>query len=160
MDNNRDTRGHGTNTGSSSRQTRRRRKRTPFQRFMHRNIGRILVFSLIAFGAVAGTMATYGIMHWKNTHDQRDYGRELAYAEYVVQSGDTMWSIAADMAALNPEFQDMRQYLYLLQKTNGNYGDMLLSGSTVLIPYYRSETGRDFVSIYERYGIVMDLENK
>lgn len=160
MDNNMDTRRNGTGTSGSRSRTHSRRRLTPFQRFMRRNIGRILVFSLIAFGAAAGALATYGVMRWKNTHDRRDYGRELAYAEYTVQSGDTMWSIAADMAALNPEFQDMRQYLYLLQKTNGNYGDMLLSGSTMLIPYYRSETGRDFISIYERYGIVMDLEEQ
>lgn len=151
---------NNTRTAGKSRpRARQRRRLTPFQKFVQKNLAQIVIGGLLCAGFLLGTFVTYNVMSWRNSHQLRDFGRELVYTTYTVRSGDTMWSIASDMSALNPEFPDMRQYLSLLQRTNHNYGDVLLSGTTIIIPYYQSGTGRDFISIYERYGLVQELED-
>ncbi len=147
------------NRAQTAGQAPRRRthpRRTPMQKMLDRAMPYIIMLGLPAFGLLLGVIITGSVMRHNSRYMVRDYGRELVYATYTVQSGDTMWSIAEDMAALNPEFPDMRQYLTLLQRTNKNYGDVLLSGTTILIPYYQGSRGRSVLEIYEKYGLYQE----
>lgn len=139
--------------GSNGRPVRRRRRMTPAQRFLRDHLPVIALAALPIMGLLVGIMLTAAVMNYRFDRQTRDYGRELRYASYTVKSGDTMWSIAVDMAALNPEFQDVRQYLNLLQKTNHNYGDYLQSGTTIMIPYYDSGDAAPMLSVYFKYNI-------
>ena len=136
---------------------RTRRRMTPFQRFLRHHAYPLFMFFL----GIAVAAAITNVMGRNRTND---YGRELRYAYYTVSAGDTMWDIAVDMAAANPEFTDVRQYLSLLQKTNRNYGDYLQEGTEIVIPYYATpgdKTGNGQRSLedtimgtYARYGII------
>lgn len=135
---------------------RRKRRETRAQRavrFIRRNAAPLLVGALVLAGIVIGSVATSFVKDLAARNSVRDYGRELKYSTYVVQSGDTMWDISVDMAALNPEFQDVRQYLALLQRTNHIYGDYLQSGTTIMIPYYDAGDGIPMLDVYLKYGI-------
>lgn len=146
----------GRNARNDQPRARRRRPMTPYMRFrrwMHRNALAIFVAVILGAGIAAGSAGTAAILGYRYSHAVHDYGRELKYASYTVKSGDTMWSIAVDMAALNPEFQDVRQYLSLLQKTNHNYGDYLQSGTTIMIPYYDNGSEAPMLSVYLKYNI-------
>lgn len=145
---------------------RRRRRLTPYERaarWFRKNFVAIAVSVILGLGIAAGSAATSAWLGFQARNTVRDYGRELSYAEYRVAGGDTMWDIAVDMAALNPEFQDVRQYLALLQKTNHIYGDHLEAGQVILVPYYATpaERSRDgdtleetMIRTYEKYGII------
>lgn len=138
------------------RTARRRRPLTPYQklaRWFRKNFLAIAVSVILGLGVAAGSICTATYMSFRASSTVRDYGRELMYAEYTVKSGDTMWDIAVDMAALNPEFRDVRQYLHLLQKTNHNYGDYLQSGTTILIPYYDGGDATPMFEAYLKYNI-------
>lgn len=133
----------------------RRRRRTPLERFLlHAKPWIAFVLGIVLAVCVTNLMAR---------NRTNDYGRELRYATYTVKSGDTMWDIAVDMAALNPEYTDVRQYLSVLQRTNHIYGDYLEAGTDIQIPYYATPTEKmrgggsleeTIVSTYAKYDIV------
>ena len=78
----------------------------------------------------------------------------MVYTTYTVRSGDTIWGIAQDLAALNPEFNDIRQYVAAIEKANRMFGDDLKTGQIILIPYYVNLDGNtDHDTIYSKYGI-------
>lgn len=134
----------------------RRRRSTPYVRFrkwLRKNALAVFIAVVLGTGIAAGSAGTAAILGYKYSHSFHDYGRELRYASYTVKSGDTMWSIAVDMAALNPEFQDVRQYLALLQKTNHNYGDYLQSGTVIMVPYYDGGDTAPMFDAYLKYNI-------
>lgn len=142
---------------------RKRRRLSKEERRRRRIVSKLVLYGLIAFGIVIGILLTLAVDKLASRGRTSDYGRELCYSEYTVQSGDTMWDIAVDMAALNPEFRDVRQYLSLLQSTNGIYGDYLQSGTTIRIPYYATPSEKmrgggsleeTMIETYAKYGII------
>lgn len=137
------------------RMTRAQRRRQAIER-------RIAVIALVAAGIAIGIAGTRFASWLAARNDMRDYGRELRYAEYTVQQGDTLWDISRDMAAVNPEFTDVRQYLSLLQDVNKIYGDYLPEGRVISVPYYATPSEKmrgggsveeAVVSVYAKYGI-------
>lgn len=149
-----------TNPGNRSRTASNRRRHARRRSNM---VPYMIICGLLAAGIIIGIIATSFVMNLAARNRTRDYGRELRYSTYTVQSGDTMWDIAVDMAPLNPEFSDVRQYLYLLQKTNRNFGDDLIAGTDIQIPYYAtpSQKMRDggsleqvMISTYAKYDII------
>lgn len=137
------------------RLTRAQRRRQAFER-------RAAVVGLVALGVVLGIAATRFAGWIAARNDMRDYGRELRYASYTVQSGDTLWDISEEMAAVNPEFTDVRQYLSLLRDANHIYGDYVQEGRVISIPYYATPSEKmrgggsleeSVVSVYAKYGI-------
>lgn len=121
---------------------------------------------LYVFPIVAFLLGMFAMNFWNNLQDRneiRDYGRELHYSAYTVRSGDTMWDIAVEMAALNPEYTDIRQYLHELQSVNQNYGDYLQEGTQILIPYYATPAEKmrgggsleeEMITVYAKYDII------
>lgn len=151
------------NMDGGYRPRRRTHHRTKFSRMKDRYMPYILLCELIAIGFIVGVLMTCFVTNVRTRNQVRDYGRELRYSTYTVQSGDTMWGIAVDIAPLNPEFSDVRQYLRLLQKTNGNYGDTLIAGTDIQIPYYATPSQKmrdggsleqDLISTYAKYDII------
>lgn len=144
-------------------QPRPRRRLTPAERRRRTFETRLAAAILVAAGLIAGIAITSAVNWAASRNDTRDYGRELRYSNYTVQAGDTLWDIAQDMAAVNPEFTDVRQYLSLLQETNHIYGDYLQEGRVIAVPYYATPSEKmrgggsleeTIVSTYARYGIV------
>lgn len=118
----------------------------------------MVLFGLPTFAFLMGVLLTLFVVEIRSGSARRDYGRTLQYATYDVQSGDTFWGIAVDMAAINPEFTDVRQYLDLLQRTNKYCHGTLKTGDTILIPYYAAPDGEDglehdMLGIYAKYDI-------
>lgn len=121
---------------------------------------------LYVFPVIAFLLGMFAMNFWNNLQDRneiRDYGRELHYSAYTVQYGDTMWDIAVEMAALNPEYTDIRQYLHELQSVNQNYGDHLQEGTQILIPYYATPAEKmrgggsleeEMITVYAKYNII------
>ena len=153
-----------TATGQGARRrTEAQRRQRRIARLKRKYMPYVLIYGLLLAGFIAGCVVTNAVMGVKARNETRDYGRELRYSTYTVRSGDTMWDIAVDMAPLNPEFTDVRQYLYLLQKTNRNFGDTLVAGTDIQIPYYAtpSQKMRDggsleesLISTYAKYDII------
>lgn len=52
------------------------------------------------------------------------------YITYVVQQGDTVWSIAAD----NNIYKDIREMVYEIRKINNNNDCLIFPGQELLIP--------------------------
>ncbi len=148
-----DTRRNSAQRNTYARQAARPRRRRPtayarFRRWFKKNALAVFIAVVLGTGIAAGSVGTAAVLSYRYNHTVQDYGRELRYASYTVKSGDTMWSIAVDMAALNPEFRDVRQYLGLLQRTNRNYSDYLQAGTTIMVPYY---DGGDSVPMFDAY---------
>ena len=87
---------------------RPRRRLTPAERRRRTFETRLAAAILVAAGLIAGIAITSAVNWAASRNDTRDYGRELRYSNYTVQAGDTLWDIAQDMAAVNPEFTDVR----------------------------------------------------
>ena len=83
-----------------------------------------------------------------------DYGRRKTFTTYTVRESDTIWGIAEDLAALNPEYNDIRQYVADIEEANHIYGSTIKAGQHILIPYYISQDGTvSHDELYGRYGI-------
>ena len=63
----------------------------------------------------------------KNICEPRVTGTET----YIVQNGDTMWSIAEDYVG---EGVDMRKYIGLIYQYNNGLTDLIVSGQEITIP--------------------------
>lgn len=124
------------------------------RKFLIRNMPRIIFFGLPAIGMVLGVFIGVKATAYAYSMKINDYGRKMVYTTYVVRSGDTVWGIASDLAALNPEYNDIRQYVAAIKKANGLLEGDIESGQVILIPYYINMDGTlDYGEIYSRYGI-------
>ena len=61
--------------------------------------------------------------------------------------------IASDLAALNPEYNDIRQYVSAIKETNKLYTGDIHAGDTILIPYYVGTNDMNYDEVYDKYGI-------
>ncbi len=145
--------------------TRRRHRETEWQRFkriMKRHIGKFLrrnIFEVIALiillmGMGAGAFIGVKATNYAQSNKINDYGRHQTYTAYTVKSGDTVWDIAADLAALNPEYNDIRQYVIEIERLNKIHGGDIKAGQKILIPYFIGPDGTvSHDEIYSKYGI-------
>lgn len=142
----------------------RRRKESDFQKihrlskrmmvqFINRHIAKLVFIGLPLLGMLVGIFVGMKITAHNQSAKINDYGRKEAYVSYRVQSGDTVWNIASDLAALNPEYNDIRQYVDVIKETNGLRSGDIRTGEMILIPYYISPNDRNMTEIYAKYGI-------
>lgn len=123
------------------------------RRFVKQNAAKMLLIGLPLAGLLIGLFIGIKAANYANATTINDYGRHQAYSSYVVRSGDTVWDIASDLAALNPEYNDVRQYVYEIEKLNHLSSGTLKSGQVIIIPYYVGDEGLTSDQIYEKYGI-------
>lgn len=144
---------------------RRRRRETGWQRFrrtmkkrtrrfLRRNLATIIVVGLLSIGVAAGLFVGTKVSNYAQSIKLNDYGRNQTFTTYTVKGGDTIWGIAADLAALNPEYNDIRQYVAAIEKLNKIYDGHIEAGQTILIPYFIGPDGEvSHDEIYSKYGI-------
>lgn len=145
--------------------TSTRRHETEWQRFkrliirrlkkiLKQNIAWIIFIGLPLIGVIIGIFIGVKATTYAQSTKINDYGRQMVYTTYTVKSGDTIWGIAQDLAALNPEFNDIRQYVSVIKNTNNMSTDEIKSGQNLIIPYYISPNGiANYDEIYSKYGI-------
>ena len=103
--------------------------------------------------AVVTIIATTFITNRYNENRIHDYGRTKLYASYTVQSGDTLWSISADMAETMPEYPTIKVYLKDLKNSNNMYTDKIYEGDVLQLPYF-VDSERVTDDILANYGII------
>lgn len=124
------------------------------RKFLIKNMPKIILFTPLIIGLLMGFFLGVKTTTYAQSVKLNDYGRQMVYTTYTVRSGDTIWGIAQDLAALNPEFNDIRQYVAAIEKANRMFGDDLKTGQIILIPYYVNLDGNtDHDTIYSKYGI-------
>lgn len=123
------------------------------RRFINRHIAKLVFIGLPLLGVIAGIFIGMRIETYKRATTMNDYGRERRYVSYEIKSGDSLWSIASDLAPLNPEYNDIRQYIYDIKEINGLYSDNIRSGHYIILPYYAGGNGVDVNTVYDKYGI-------
>lgn len=119
-----------------------------------RTKNRILLFFLLLFFFLSGLLlGVYGERFFASGR-VTDYGRDKYYANYIVQSGDTLFSIAGDLMPYNPEYQDVRQYVEEIRRLNRLSPDgNITPGDGLILPYYFDEGAPTQEEVYARYGI-------
>lgn len=124
-----------------------------FHKYMQRNIMAVAVTGII-IGMCVGAFVGMKAANFAQTNRINDYGRDKTFTTYTVKPGDTIWGIAQDLAALNPEYNDIRQYVADIEKMNRLYTGEIRSGQIIYIPYYISHDGiASHEDIYLKYGI-------
>lgn len=119
-----------------------------------RNRAALILICPLLIGMFAGIFIGVSAANHAQSTKINDYGRHKTYTEYTVQPGDTVWGIASDLAALNPEYNDIRQYVMAIRSMNRIAGDDIKAGQTLLIPYYINTDGTiSHDEIYSKYGI-------
>lgn len=135
----------------------RRIMRKRIRRFLQKNLPRMIVIGILLIGIFIGAFAGVKVTNYAQSVKINDYGRRQVFTTYRVKSGDTIWGIAADLAALNPEYNDIRQYVKAIEDLNKNYTGEIKAGDIILIPYYISPDGEvAHDEIYSKYGIGED----
>ncbi len=120
------------------------------RKFLRYNMLKIILVGMLLTGIFIGVKAAA----YAQSVKINDYGRQVAYKAYTVREGDTVWGIASDLAALNPEYSDIRQYVAAIEKINKLHGGKIESGRIILIPYYVNADGKvKHDDIYSKYGI-------
>lgn len=137
----------------SIRQKTYRRPINSVIRFMNRHIAQFIFIGLPLLGMIVGIFIGMKIENYTSATKMNDYGREVRYVSYEIKSGDSLWSIASDLIVLNPEYNDIRQYIYDIKEMNKLYDDDIHSGHHILIPYYTGKNGINANAIYSKYGI-------
>lgn len=131
--------------------TRKRRLTTTekIKRYVKRNAVYIFLATTALAIVIIASAATNMVRNELDENTIHDYGRERYYVEYVVQEGDTLWNISADMASTTPEYPSTKAYLKDLKETNHIYGDKIIEGHTIKLPQYRSsDTQRKIFGAY------------
>lgn len=131
----------------------RRIMKRRIKKFLNRHMVKMILFGLPLVGMIIGILIGVKITTYAQSTKLNDYGRQISYVAYTVKSGDSVWEIASDLAALNPEYNDIRQYVAAIEKANNLYGSKLKAGEIILIPYYTSTSGMNYNEIYSKYGI-------
>lgn len=144
---------------------RTHRHKTEWQRFrriighhvkkiVKQNMKWIIFIGLPLIGMIIGIFIGMSVSTYMQSTKMNDYGREMVYTTYTVKSGDTIWGIAQDLAALNPEFNGIRQYVSAIKQINQMSTSEIKSGQNIIIPYYISPNGTiNPDEIYSKYGI-------
>lgn len=123
-------------------------------RFLRKNFAAIAVVTLLSVGIAIGAFTATKVSNYAQSTRLNDYGRYQTFTTYTVKSGDTIWGIASDLAALNPEYNDIRQYVAEISKLNKIYDGQIKAGQTILIPYFIGPDGEvSHDEIYSKYGI-------
>lgn len=131
------------------------------KRFWDDNILRIALIGFPIITLIVGIIIGVGVTSYIQSVKINDYDRTMMYTSYTVQSGDTLWNIAEDLLSVNPEFTDIRQYIFVIRNVNHLYDDNITEGQSIIIPYYVGKDGIiDYNSIYEKYGIRKGTENE
>lgn len=123
------------------------------KRFIRRHFAKLVFIGLPLLGMIAGIFIGMKIADHNQATKLNDYGRKPSYVSYHVKSGDTIWGIASDLAALNPEYNDIRQYVSAIKETNKLYTGDIHAGDTILIPYYVGTNDMNYDEVYDKYGI-------
>lgn len=123
------------------------------KKFLFRHRAAILLCTTLLIGLIAGTVLGVKASDYIRSETVNDYGRHRTYTLYTVERGDTVWSIAEDLIALNPEYNDIRQYVSVIQRMNNISGTELKSGQMILIPYYTNDGDTAYDELCEKYGI-------
>mgnify|MGYP001850854429 CR=1 FL=1 len=119
-----------------------------------RTKNRIIVTLMLAFIFISGILLGIFGERFFAASRVTDYGRTKYYAFYMVRRDDTLWTIADDLMPYNPEYQDVRQYVEEIRRLNNIPSDgKLISGTSLLIPYYFNENAMDQAEAYARYNI-------
>lgn len=123
-----------------------------FVRWYNKHNAIIIFIGLPLITAIITTIIATNIANYKNANKMRDYGRNKYYTTYMVQPDDTLWDIAADMTALNPEYPNIERYMDEIIEINRIYDpDNITSGNYLLLPYFSS--GSSNQEIIETYDI-------
>ena len=136
--------------------TARQRKKplTPIQRAV-RKIKRYSMY--ITFTAIIIAVLTIlitlfvKIVDHVNASAFYDFDREREYVEYTIKTGDTLWTISENMASVMPEYGGTRAYLEDIKNVNHISGDKIVTGKTILLPYYKSKANQ--TTVFAMYNI-------
>lgn len=123
------------------------------RRFLQRHLVKLILIGLPLLGLAVGLFVGIKVTSYTQSVKLNDYGRMVSYKQYTVREGDTVWGIASDLAALNPEYNDIRQYVNAIKKANELYSDHIEVGQVIFIPYYISPNKMDYNEIYDKYGL-------
>lgn len=138
---------------------RRRKTRTAnwirrqTKRFVRRHFAAIILMTPLIIGILTGIFIGVKASAYARSTRINDYGRQMVFTTYRVKTGDTIWEIASDLAALNPEFNDVRQYMAAIMKANRMGSGEIRSGQIILIPYFINMDGMNDDEIRAKYGI-------
>ncbi|MDO4492161.1 MAG: LysM peptidoglycan-binding domain-containing protein [Lachnospiraceae bacterium] len=69
--------------------------------------------------------------------DSTENKRYKYYTSIQVKSGDTLWSIADEY--ITEEYSSINRYIKEVQKINHLEGTTIITGSTLVVPYYSDE---------------------
>lgn len=108
----------------SRRERRRRKNRIRYTV----TVGTLLIMLVVGLFALSAKPANAG-----DSASQRF----KYYTSITVHEGDTLWSIANEH--MSKEYPTINKYISEVQKINHLSGTEIISGSTLVIPYYSDE---------------------
>ncbi len=118
-----------TNSRVSSRRVAPRSRRALARR---RGVRPYLLLALFLFVLGASCLVSHAIKGFaKEEHATYKY-----YTSIMVESGDTLWSIASEYHSEDVSIED---YMYEVQQLNGLTDGQLHQGAYITIPYYSAE---------------------
>lgn len=122
------------------------------RQFIHKN-AYVFILSAAAFGMLTGMICGTKMSEYNRASRMNDYGRTKAYTSYMVTDGDTVWDIASDLIILNPEYNDVRQYVHEIESINVLDDGIIMEGCYIIIPYFIDPDRPGYSEIMEKYGL-------
>lgn len=122
------------------------------RQFVYKNTY-VLILSAAVFGMVTGMVCGVRMSEYNRASRTNDYGRTKVYASYRVTDGDTVWNIASDLIILNPEYNDVRQYVHEIESINFLDDGIIREGYFIIIPYFTDPDRPGYSEIVEKYGL-------